>query len=58
MRLDSRSGRLILRERVTGIYWIGGWMGRRTGLDAVEKRIIYYFCQELKSYPLVVQQVA
>jgi hypothetical protein len=28
----------ILRERATGTYRIGGWMGPRAGLDAVEKR--------------------
>jgi hypothetical protein len=26
------------RERAPGIYWIGGWVGPRAGLDDVEKR--------------------
>jgi hypothetical protein len=25
-------------ERATGTHWIGGWVGSRVGLDAVEKR--------------------
>jgi hypothetical protein len=25
-------------ERAPGAHWIGGWVGPRTGLDAVEKR--------------------
>jgi hypothetical protein len=25
-------------ERATGTHWIGGWVGPRAGLDAVEKR--------------------
>jgi hypothetical protein len=27
-------------ERVPGTHWIGGWVGPRAGLDAVEKRKI------------------
>jgi hypothetical protein len=27
-------------ERAPGTHWIGGWIGLRTGLDAVEKRKI------------------
>jgi hypothetical protein len=34
----SRPCRFNPRERAPGIYWIGGWMGSRIGLDAVEKR--------------------
>jgi hypothetical protein len=30
-------------ERAPGIHWIGGWVGPRAGLDAVENgRILYY----------------
>jgi hypothetical protein len=28
------------RERASGIHWIGGWVGPRTGLDTVVKRKI------------------
>jgi hypothetical protein len=30
----------IPRQRAPGTYWIGGWVGLRTGLDVVEKRNI------------------
>jgi hypothetical protein len=30
-------GRFTPEERVTGTHWIGGWVGPRAGLDAVEK---------------------
>jgi hypothetical protein len=26
---------------MSGTYWIGGWAGRRPGLDAVQKRKIF-----------------
>jgi hypothetical protein len=32
----SRPGRLTPGERVPCNHWIGGWVGPRTGLDAVE----------------------
>jgi hypothetical protein len=31
----SRPGRFTPRERAPGTNWIGGWVGPRTGLDAV-----------------------
>jgi hypothetical protein len=31
---------LLSGERAPGTHWIGGWMGPRVGLDAVEKRKI------------------
>jgi hypothetical protein len=34
----SRPGRFTPRERTPGTHWIGGWVGRRTVLDAVVKR--------------------
>jgi hypothetical protein len=34
----SRTGGFAPGERVPGIHWIEGWVGPRTGLDAVEKR--------------------
>jgi hypothetical protein len=34
----QRSGRFTSGERAHGIHWIGGWVGLRTGLDAVEKK--------------------
>jgi hypothetical protein len=33
----------------TGIHWIGGWMGPRAGLDAVEYRQIFFPCRESNS---------
>jgi hypothetical protein len=30
-------------ERATGTHWIGGWVGPRVGLDAVEKRKIVHY---------------
>jgi hypothetical protein len=36
----SRPGRFTRRERAPGTHWKGGWMGPRTGLDAVVKRKI------------------
>jgi hypothetical protein len=34
----SRSGRFTSGERAPSTYWIGGWVGPRTGLDDIEKR--------------------
>jgi hypothetical protein len=34
--LISSAGRLTPRERAPVAHWIGGWMGPRTGLEAVE----------------------
>jgi hypothetical protein len=34
----SRPGRFIPGERALGTHWIRGWVGRRAGLDGVEKR--------------------
>jgi hypothetical protein len=33
----SRPGRFTPRERVSGVHWIGGWMGPIAVLDAVVK---------------------
>jgi len=33
----SRPDRFTLRERALGIYWIGGWVDPRAGLDVVLK---------------------
>jgi hypothetical protein len=33
----SHPSRFTLRERAPGTHWIGGWVGPRTGLDAVVK---------------------
>jgi hypothetical protein len=35
---SSRPGHFTSRERATGTQWIGGWVGPRTGPDAVVKR--------------------
>jgi len=34
------------QERAPGSHWIGGWVGLRAGLDAVEKRKNPYPCRE------------
>jgi hypothetical protein len=34
----SRPGRFTAGQIAPGTHWIGGWMGSRTGLDAVEKK--------------------
>jgi hypothetical protein len=34
----SRTDRFTPGERAPGIHWIGCWVDRRAGLDAVEKR--------------------
>jgi hypothetical protein len=39
----SRPGRFTLGEIALGTHWIGGWVGPRAGLDAVEKRKILYY---------------
>jgi hypothetical protein len=36
----SRPDRFTLRERVPGTHWVGGWVGPRAVLDAVEKKKI------------------
>jgi len=36
----SRTGRFIPGEKIHGIHWLGGWVGPRTGLDAVAKKNI------------------
>jgi hypothetical protein len=35
---DSRPDRFNPRVRAPDIYWIGGWVGPRAGLDEVAKR--------------------
>jgi hypothetical protein len=34
----SHPGRFTPGKRALGTHWIGGWVGPRTGLDAVEQR--------------------
>jgi hypothetical protein len=34
----SRPYRIIPRERAPGTHWVGGWVGPRAGLDAVEEK--------------------
>jgi hypothetical protein len=46
----SRSGRFTL-EKETGTYLIGGWVGRRTGLNNVERSKILLL-EELELRPL------
>jgi hypothetical protein len=45
----SRPGRFTPGERITDTHWIGGWMGPRASLYAVEKRTIS--CPLRKSNP-------
>jgi hypothetical protein len=42
----SRPGRFTSREKLPGTNWIGGWVGPRTGLDAVVKRKISRCCRD------------
>jgi hypothetical protein len=37
----SFPGRFIPKKSVLDTHWLGGWVGRRAGLDAVEKRKTY-----------------
>jgi hypothetical protein len=39
----SRPCCLTPEERAPGTHWIGGWVGPRAGLDAVQKRKILHF---------------
>jgi hypothetical protein len=41
----SRPWRFIPGERALGTHWIAGWVGPKSGLDAVEKKKILY-CRE------------
>jgi hypothetical protein len=36
----SCHGHFTLGEKITGTHWIGGWVGLRNSLEAVEKRKI------------------
>jgi len=38
--LASCLGHFIPRERTPGTHWIGGWVGPRANLEAVEKKKI------------------
>jgi hypothetical protein len=42
---DSRPVRFTPRERAACTHWIGGWVGPRVGLDAVEENKFLY-CRE------------
>jgi hypothetical protein len=33
--------RFTLDERAPDIHWVGGWVAPRTGLDAMENRLIF-----------------
>jgi len=48
---------LYLRGKSPGTHWIGGYMGPRAGLDAVEKRKIPNPRRELKPRTPIVQPV-
>jgi hypothetical protein len=47
----SRLCRFTPGERAPGTHWIGGWVGPRFGLDAVEKRKIFH-CPGIEPGPL------
>ena len=34
----SRPGRFTYREETPGTYWFGGWVGSKSGSDALQKR--------------------
>jgi hypothetical protein len=42
----SGPGRFAPRRRAPGTHWTRGWMGPGAGVDAVEKRQIYFPCRE------------
>jgi hypothetical protein len=40
-------------ERASGTHWIGGWVGFRAGLNAVEEIKLFFPCQESnRNYPV------
>jgi hypothetical protein len=43
---DSRPGSFAPGERALGTHWIGGYVGPRVGVEAMEKRKISYTCWE------------
>jgi hypothetical protein len=45
----SRPSRFTPRDRAPGTHWIGSWVGRRAGLDAVVKRKILSLSQDSNS---------
>jgi hypothetical protein len=44
--------------RALGAHWIGGWIGFKSYLDAVEKRKVSCPCWESNIYSSVVQPIA
>jgi hypothetical protein len=54
----SRPGLFTARERAPGTYWIGGWVGSRADLDAVEKRKIHSNLQESNPRTPIIQPIA
>jgi hypothetical protein len=53
----SRLGRFAFGEIATDTYWIGGWVGPRTGLVAVEKKKIMPY-RDWNCDPSAIQPVA
>jgi hypothetical protein len=53
----SRPGRFTPGKRASGTRWIGGWVGPRAGLDAMDRRKILP-PQDSNTDPSVVQPVA
>jgi hypothetical protein len=49
---------LLPGPRDPGTQRIGGWVGPRGGLDAIEKRKISYSCQESNSDSSAIQPVS
>jgi hypothetical protein len=49
---------VLLPEESPGAHWVGGWVGPRTGLDAMEKRKIFCPCGESIPDSSVVQSAA
>jgi hypothetical protein len=54
----SHFGRFTPSERAPGSHWIGGWVGSRTGLDALVKRKIPSPRRESNARTPIVEPVA
>jgi hypothetical protein len=54
----SRPCRFTLTETTSDAHWIWGWVGSTTGLDAMEKRIIFWLYRESNSNSSVAETIS